>query len=168
MAVLINKTAYDFQDLQFNISLAKEIGGGKIQNLAILPIADGIEEINYSSKFERQKMYGTNRLPQARTSGVGDFEASISMQFYWWRYILETCRGLNIGVGQVLMNIQIIFSKNSPVTDVPLYDVFLDRCAIKTSDSAFKHGPDTLIVKVDLDPMNIFDQGIDPYGKPIT
>ena len=168
MAVLINKTAYDFQDLMFNISLVKDAGVNKFQQLAILPIADGIEEINYSPKFERQKMYGSSRIPQGRTSGVADFEASISMQFYWWRYIVETCRQLNIGVGQVLMNIQIIFTKNSPLADVPLYDVFLERCAIKTSDSAFKHGPDTLIVKVDLDPMNIYDQGVDPFGKSLT
>lgn len=164
MAAQIYRVAYDFSHATASIDLVTPEGTG-IRSLRQLPAMEGIEEINYSTTIEREKMYGSSRIPLARTDGSADFEASITMQAYWWRYIIDVANELKIGLGNIELNIGYSLFKDSAV---PIHVDLLYRCAIKSPESAFKRGNENLMVPVSLDPMNIFYDGVDIFGNPLT
>ncbi len=164
MAAQIYRVAYDFSHAEAAIDIVAQ-NGADIIPLRQLPIIEGIEEINYSTTVEREKMYGSSRIPLARTEGSAEFEASITMQAYWWRYIIDTMNELGLGLAKAELNITYsLFQGGS----VPVHTDFLYRCAIKSPESAFKRGNENLMIPVSLDPMNIFYDGFDVFGNPLT
>jgi hypothetical protein len=164
MPAQIFKVAYDFSNAECSIDVV-ELQGTQIVVLSSLPIADGIEEVNYTPSIEREKMYGSNRQPQARTEGQADYEASITMQLYWWRYLIDVANDLGRGLGNIELNIGYNLFKGG---NVPLHQDVIWRAAIKSPESAFKRGPENMMVPVSLDPMNIFYDGVDMFGNPIA
>lgn len=168
MAAKLHKVAYDFANAEAQIAVVK-MQGDKLIYLTQLPIIDGIEEINYTPSIEREKMYGVSRNPVARTDGIADYEASITMQLYWWRYLIDVCADLGLGLAQIELNIHYTVFKDLPPivsgAEMPVYWDLLYRCAIKSPESAYKRGPETLMTTVSLDPMNIYYNGLDMFGR---
>jgi hypothetical protein len=164
MPAVIHKVAYDFSHAEAAIDIV-EVQGTSLVVLRSLPIADGIEEINYTPSVEREKAYGSNRNPQMRTDGQADYEASVTMLMYWWRYLIDVANELGKGLFNIELNIGYNLFKGG---NVPLHQDTIWRCAIKSPESAFKRGPENLMVPIALDPMNIYYDGLDGYGKPIA
>lgn len=164
MPAQIFKTAYDFASAECSIDVV-EMQGTQLVVLASLPIADGIEEVNYTPSIEREKGYGSNRQPQVRTDGQADYEASVTMLLYWWRYLIDVANDLQRGLANIELNIGYNLFKGG---NVPLHQDVIWRATIKSPESAFKRGPENLMVPVSLDPMNIFYDGVDMFGNPIA
>lgn len=164
MPAQIYKVAYDFSNAEASIDIV-ELQGTDIVVLRSLPIADGIEEVNYTPSVEREKGYGANRQPQIRTDGQDDYEASITMLMYWWRYLIDVANELGKGLANIELNVGYNLFKGG---SVPLHQDTIWRAAIKSPESAFKRGPENLMVPVALDPMNIFYDGVDMRGNPIA
>ncbi len=163
MAAQVYKVAYDFSNAEVAIDIV-QMQGTNLVVLAQLPIAEGIEEVNYTPSIEREKMYGASRNPVDRTEGTADYEASITMLQYWWFYIRDVLKELGVGMFNAEFNIHYTLFKGG---NVPLHTDLLYRCAIKSPEHAFKRGPENLMVPVELDPMNIYYDGVDGFGNPI-
>ncbi len=164
MAAAVNKVAYDFMNGEVSIDLVTA-QGTSTKNLRPLPILEGVEEVNYTTTIEREKMYGSSRLPVARTDGSADFEASITMLAYWWRYLVDVANELGIGLANIELNVTYSLFKDA---NIPIHTDTLYRCKIKSPEMAFKRGPENLMVPVSLDPMNIFYDGFDIFGNKLA
>lgn len=162
----VNNVAYDFSHGEVGIDIVQMVGS-QLVLVRSLPIADGVEEVNYKPTIERAKMYGSSRKPLDRTEGTVDFEASITMQMYWWRYIIDVANEVGIGIANLELNISYMLYRDRGQNS-PLHLDILYRTAIKSPEAAFKRGPDTLMVPVALDPMNIYFDGVDMYGETIA
>lgn len=166
MPAQIFNVAYDFSHAEVGIDLVGMLGTQQVL-LRSLPIADGVEEVNYKPTIERAKMYGSSRQPLDRTGGHADYEASLTMLMYWWRYLIDTANELGIGLADVELNISYLLFRDRG-SKSPLHLDLLYRCAIKSPESAFKRGPDNLMVQIALDPMNIYYDGVDMFGQRIA
>jgi hypothetical protein len=164
MAAKIYNVAYDFTNIEVNIDLVEK-AGTEIQLIQTMPILEGIEEVNYKPTIERAKIYGSLRNPIDRTNGVLDYDASLTMQFYWWRYIISVANEHSVGLANIELNVAVTYFKDS---QVPLFQDLLYRCAIKSPEAAFKRGADGLMQQVALDPMNVYYDGFDMLGKSIA
>lgn len=160
MPAVLEQVGYDFSNIELSIDLVYR-RGTQLVLLQPLPVAEGIEDISYTGSLEREKMYGTSRNPLDRTEGIADYEASLTMLMYWWRYIVDVCLEEGIGLGQVELNILVMYVKGG----IPLQADFLYRCGIKSPENAFKRGAENLMVPVSLDPMDIFYNGVNMFGK---
>lgn len=164
MAAKIYNVAYDFSNIEVGIDLVQRVGNDLVV-LATLPIAEGVEEINYKPTVERAKIYGSLRNPIDRTGGIIDYEASLTMLLYWWRYIIDVCHEIGIGLANVELNCSVLYYKDSAV---PLHEDLIYRAAIKSPEAAFKKGPDGLMQQIGLDPLNLYYDGVDMLGKTLA
>lgn len=166
MPAVLTQVAYDFSHAEVGIDVVAMLGT-QLVLLQSLPIVDGVEEVNYKPTIERAKMYGSSRQPLDRTGGHADYDASITMQMYWWRYLIDVANDMRIGLADLELNISYMIYRERG-NNSPLHVDILYRTAIKSPEAAFKRGPDNLMVQVALDPMNIFYDGFDMFGTPIA
>lgn len=149
--IVINKTAYDFHNVEVTISGVKGTVG----------IVDGLEAIKYTGTFDRQKMFGANRLAQDYTDGEANYEAAFSAQLYWWNYIIDYTNANNIPRATA----EFTFSVNYYKPGFKLQNVTFWRTRFKKYDQDFKRGTEAIMTPVDLDVINIFHNGIDDFGN---
>lgn len=152
--IVIQKTAYDFHNTEVQIGTVK----------GALGIVDGLEAIKYTATFDREKMRGSARLPQDYTDGEGNYDGSFSMQMYWWRYIINF---MNAN-GMPRATTEMTFSVNYYKPGYTLQTDTFFRCRFKKIDFDFKRGVDTLMVPVDLDMLNVFQNGVDDFGNKLA
>lgn len=149
----INKQTYDFYNLEFDLSIPG-------QNIGII---SGVEEIDYSEKYNREKVHGSSRLPVDRTEGDIEPDASITFLESWLRRILDAAKTAGIGRANLEMTITINYAKNGSaiVTDT------LVGVKFGEIGKSFSRGPGVLMSKCPLDIMNIFMNGVDPLGNSL-
>jgi hypothetical protein len=149
--IQINKTAYDFHNAELTI----------VGATGVIGIVDGLESIGWKSKFDRQMMFGANRLAQDYTDGEATYEGSIGMQLYWWRYIIDFTNAA--GIARATM--EMTYSVNYYKPGFPMATDTFWRCRWKGQSPDFKRGADALIVPADVEMINVFQNGIDDFGN---
>jgi hypothetical protein len=99
---------YDFYSLEISLS-----SGGE-------PIAFvSIEEIEYTITINREKMYGSSRLPVARTDGEVEFEGSMTVNRGQYHTIVAQAREVGVPLANLEFNLTIVYGKRSRARDVP-------------------------------------------------
>lgn len=164
MAAKIYNVAYDFSNIEVTIDVVHRVGTS-LEVIQTLPIAEGIEEVNYKPTIERAKIYGSLRNPIDRTGGIADYDASLTMLLYWWRYLIDVVNQSRVGLANAELNVGVTYYKDQAV---PLHQDLLFRAAIKSPEASFKKGPDGLMQQVTLDPMNVYYDGFDVFGKSLA
>lgn len=164
MPAQIYNVAYDFANIEVSIDMVVRVGT-TLRVIQTLPIAEGVEEVNYKPTIERAKIYGSLRNPIDRTGGIADYDASLTMLLYWWRYVIDVANQNGFGLAQIELNVGVTYYKDP---QVPLHQDLLYRSAIKSPEASFKKGPDGLMQQVTLDPMNIYYDGFDLFGKTLA
>jgi hypothetical protein len=163
MPVTVNTVAWDFSNLEVQVELLNKLSNVDVRTLGNIGVATGLTEINYTSTIERADMTGSARQAQDETDGLATYEASISLELYWWRYFLAKAREAQVGWANLRMNVQVVMFKPGIAPEVDT----IYRASIASSERAFAKGPDSLVVPVELKPFRIFEQGVDPFGNSI-
>jgi hypothetical protein len=140
---------YDFYSLEISLS-----SGGE-------PIAFvSIEEIEYTITINREKMYGSSRLPVARTDGEVEFEGSMTVNRGQYHTIVAQAREVGVPLANLEFNLTIVYGKRDEIhVDV------LERVMFQEFSNSHSRGPDPLQVTLGLDIMNIFTDGVDALGN---
>lgn len=162
MSVTINKVAYDFPNIQVAIDIAEK-QGTQLVVLASLPINEGLEELNYAPTIEFEEMLASGRLPTDFTEGSATFEGSLSMQLYWWRYLINTANSLGRGLANIRLNIGINYYKPG----IPLETDTISQAKLQNMEAAFSRGADTLMVPIGFKMLNIYYNGVDLFGNTL-
>jgi len=150
--VKCNGVAYDFKNLE--VSFATVAG----QQFGI---NSALDELSYSISIENEQFYGGHRLPQIRTEGQAEFEASCTMAVYWWTYIRRRARVLGIPLGSLELNLAVSYVTR----DEEILTDTLFRTKLLGLENDHSNGPENLMVTVPLQPMNIYYQGEDWFGN---
>ncbi len=153
--VVSNKVAYDFQSLETEI-IADEGG-------VSFGIVTGLEEFDYTVTVNRTEMYGAGRLPQDVTEGDAEFEASITVQRYWFHQLILNAEQLGIPLASLKFTLKFTyFAKDEELVTDTLSGVMLKEIGNQGS-----HGPDTQMVSMPLRVGNIFFSGRDVFGNTL-
>jgi hypothetical protein len=163
MPAQVQKAAFDFQSQTVTIDLCV-IEGDQLRLLLSLPFADGVRECNYTDTAEFEAMYGSNRLPQDFTDSVFSFEGSLTFERYWTNYIEDVLEDLGIGYAMARLNIASNLYRGG---SIPARQDVLWSCKVKSWESAFKQGPEAMMVPLSLTPLNIYRNGRDPFGNTL-
>lgn len=163
MAAQVQKVAFDYQSQTVTIDLCV-MEGDQLRLLRSLPIADGVQECNYTDTEEFEAMYGSNRLPQDFTDGIASFEASLTLERYWSNFIEDVLEELNVGRAMARFNIASNLYRGGTV---PARQDVLWSCKIKSWESSAKQGPEALKVPIGFTPLNIYRNGRDPFGNTL-
>jgi hypothetical protein len=152
--VKVNGVAYDFKNLEVAF-----VGADGQQ----FGINTALEEISYSFSIEREKFYGGARIPILRTEGQAEFEAACSMARFWWTFIVKKARELGIPIAGLRLNLAVSYvtSGEEVLTDT------LSDVAIAGLDQDHSNGAEHLMAGMELDPMNIYYQGVDVFGNKL-
>lgn len=157
----IVKAAYSSANIQCAISGAGPLSGVKAAPFGILAWSS----IEYSVKLERSKWWGSAQNPDLRSEARADYEASIEIPVYWWRFIINRAHGLQIALADLEMTLTISYRKR-PLT---LGDVdTITGCAIKEMNVSHKDGTDNSMATMPLDPMCVFWNGKDVFKNPLS
>lgn len=136
-SAIVNNIPYDYADIEID--------------LGDLGIYKGITEINYSDSVDRDRFYGTSRLPQDETDGVyeaeGDvtFHKSESIRFIKALGDRAATLGLT-GYMLVPFDVTVKFAHGAN----PVETEVLRGCKLGGSDSGYSQGPDKLEVSHEL------------------
>lgn len=158
-SVLVNQVPYDFQSLEFEV-IARGASGQAIS----FGIVTGLEEIEYTASFNREKIYGTSRIPQLRTLGDVEFDGSMTLQRYWFDYIMDQVRSIGVPIGQLEMTMALSYFREFAEIRT---DTLVGAAFAEIGNSASR-GPDPVTVSLPLDLMNIFWDGEDALGNRIS
>lgn len=154
-SVLVNKVAYDFQSLETEL-IANEGG-------VTFGILTGLEEFDYTVTINRTEMYGAGRLPQDVTEGDAEFDASITVQRYWFHQLLLNAEALGIPLATLRFLLKFTYyAKDEDLVTDTLTDVMLKEIGNQGS-----HGPDTQMVSMPLRVGNIYFRGRDVFGNTL-
>ena len=152
--VKVNGVAYDFKNLEVSF-----VGRDGSQ----IGINTALEEISYSISIDDEKFWGGSRLPQLRTEGQADFEASCTMARHWWTFLRRKARDLGFSLNSLRLNLAVSYvAEGEEVVTDTLTDVKL-----KGLEQDHSNGTEHLMAAVTLDPMNIYFQGEDWYGTKL-
>ena len=162
MAVTINKVAYDFPNISVGIDIA-EMQGTRLVVLASLPVADGMEELNYAPTIEFSEMLAAGRKPSDFTEGSLTCEGSLSLQLYWWRYLINQANALGRGLANIRLNMAVNFFKPG----IPIETDTIWQAKLSNMEAAFQRGADTLMVPIGFKMLNIYYNGFDLFGDPL-
>lgn len=160
MAVTINKVAYDFPNIGVGIDIVEKQGTSLVV-LASLPILDGLEEINYAPTVEFEAMLASGRVASDFTEGSVTFEGSVSMQLYWWRYLINMANSLGRGLMNVRFNMGITFYKPGLQLEVDT----IQEAKLSSMEAAFSRGAETLMTPIGFKALNCFYNGVDLLGN---
>lgn len=156
----LNLVPYDFQSLEVDIGV-QGVKGRAGTNFGILT---GLDEIEYTTTINREKIYGTSRLPILRTMGDVEFDGSLTMHKYWWDFIVDQCRALNLPLIKLEMAIAVSYFAEDQQLKT---DTIIGAALAEIGNSGSK-GPDSLMVNNSLDIMNIFYNGVDLLGNRLA
>ncbi len=163
--VQINGVAWDFQNIQVQLSIHEQLGSDSRVLVNDVPITLAFKEINYDGKIETEDMMGSARLSQDTTDGVGAFEANFTLEKWGSDYLLGQIAQIDgHGWATVRLSLGIIYSK--PGVDPVVDTIKLAR--ILNPSNGHKAGKDPLSVQYTLKPFRIYYQGKDPFGGPLT
>ena len=151
LSTVVQDIPYDFHNLQISL----------VTGQGIIGIINGIEDIEYSAKMSRGKLYGSSRTPRTRTDGEVEPDASMTIWRSHFQAVMSFAKQANIPIAKLHMTIAITYSAQgyAPYTDT-LYDVLFGEIGNSAS-----RGPDALMVKLPLDPLDIFYDGVNVFGK---
>jgi hypothetical protein len=154
MAILINQVSYDHFGLKIDLGQ-----GGVSFGL----IDGGCVEISYSHSIEDEVMLGGDRLPVDETEGHAAFDGSITVERYWYHYLLERAKELGLGQAQLRLVLGLTYQKEpaAPVTDT------LIGVRLLGAENSSSKGPDKQVVEMSMRPRNIFYNGIDVFGNKL-
>jgi hypothetical protein len=151
--VVVNKAEYDFSSMGVTL-----VGNG-----VTFGIADGVETVEYNVTIEHTKVYGRQRIPLLRSGGRADFDGSITMYMYWWRYIVNMCKESGIPLIAARFSIPVtLLTKDDQTETDTLFDVALGGMNFSLSE-----GTDLAMQEVPLNIMNIFFNGVDILGNTL-
>lgn len=147
------KAGFDFQSMEVEI-----IGQG-----TSFGINAGLEEIEYNVSIDRAKAWGASRNPELASEGFADYDASITMQRYWWHYLAAKSAELGVPLGVLTMRIPVVYFDKAGNTVVDT----LDQVKIAGIEAAMSQGSELGMVTVPLFLMNIYFNGIDVWGNTL-
>jgi hypothetical protein len=152
MAILINQVSYD------HFGLKIDLGQGGV-SFGLLD--GGCAEINYSHSIEDEVMLGGNRLPVDETEGHAAFDGSITLERYWFNFLVARAKALGMGLAQLRLVLGLTYQKEpaAPVTDT------LIGVRLLGADNSSSKGPDKHVVEMSMRPRNIYYDGIDVFGN---
>jgi hypothetical protein len=155
--VKLDQNAYDFKNLQVSIT-----GGSKLQGVRGTPfgIVQGVQEIEYSVTINREKFYGTSRVPLLETEGEAEFSGSITMHRYWFNYIIAKAKELKIPLAYLEMTLAVAYFVKGKgiVTDT------LKEAKFQEIGNSHTNGPAHLMVAMPLTMNDIFFSGVNVFG----
>lgn len=151
--VKVNQVAYDFYSMEVEVSANGESFG----------VIEGLEEIEYTTTINREKLYGRSRVPIERTDGDAEFDGSITIHRYWYNYLVKLAKELGIGLAQLEMTFAITYAADGEtVTDT------LTRVKLGEIGNSHSRSPDPLQVTLPLDLMNVYYDGVDVFGAKLA
>jgi hypothetical protein len=151
--VSIDKTEFDFTSMGVTL----------IANGVTLGIADGVETVEYNCSIEYTTVYGRQRIPLMRSGGRAEFDGSITMYLYWWRYVVKMCRESGIPLIAARFQIPVTFlTKDNQADTDTLFDVALGGMNFSLSE-----GTDLAMKEVPLNIMNVYYSGVDILGNTL-
>lgn len=156
--VLVNQVPHDFASMEVDVIGVNP--GGPSRSFGILTALD---EIEYTTTINREKIYGTSRLPILRTLGDAEFDGSITMHRHWWDYIVAQ----SVEMGIPLIELRLVLGVSYFSSGIVTTDTLTDIAIAEISNSASR-GPEPLMVGVPIDPMNIFFNGVDLLGNRLA
>lgn len=160
VSVLVNTVPFDFQSFETEI-----IVGGTVQDT--LGIVQGLEKFDYSVKVNRTKFYGRSRLPIAMTEGDAEFDASISIDRFWFHYLTDAARNYGIALADLELVINLTATGKLPgTTSVDLHTITWSGVRLQGIKESGQHGPDAQMLDLPFDLLNIYWDGVDIFGNP--
>jgi hypothetical protein len=159
-SALVNTVPFDFQSFETEI-----IVGGSVADT--FGIVSGIEKFDYSVKVNRTKFYGRSRLPLAMTDGDAEFEASISVDRFWFNYMIERSKELGIAIADLEMTISLVASAKLPGSNAfdDIHTIAWAGARFQGIKESGQHGPDAQMLDLPFDVLNIFWDGVDIFGN---
>lgn len=153
-SIVVNETPYDFYSMETEIVLTDESIG----------IIKGIEEIEYVTTFNREKLHGGSRKPISRTDGDVEYSGSLTWLKAHFDYLCDKARELDIPLADLELLINFSYAHKGAVlhTDT-LFGVKLGEISNSHSRSA-----DGLQVTTPLDLMDIFYDGVNVFGETLA
>lgn len=153
LSVVVQDIPYDFQSLQVSL----------VTGAGIIGILTGIEDIEYTAKIQRAKLYGSSRTPRTRTRGDVEPDGSMTLWRSHWQAIRSFAKQAQIPIADLHMTIAITYTAAgyTPYTDT-LYDVLIAEIG-----STAQRGTDAVMTKLPLDILNIFYGGEDVFGNKL-
>jgi hypothetical protein len=121
-----------------------------------------LEELSYSTKINREPMYGSHRTVQDWTDGEAEHETAMTVQKAQWDYWAAIAAELGFGVGTMVLTIGATYFKNNIITQDTIW-----RARVSSVEQSYKRGPDMLVVPVEFNTSNIYYQGVDVYGQDV-
>lgn len=152
-STVVNKVPYDFYSMEFDIA-----AGG--QSIGII---EGVDEIEYTVTFNREKLHGSSRKPIDRTTGDIELDASITFLRSWYDLIVAKAKEANVALADLEMTITINFAHKGEV----LHTDTLAQAKFAEIGNSHSRGPDPLMVTCPLDIMNVYFDGVDVFGATL-
>lgn len=152
-AAVVNNVAYDLQNCELEIA---GINGS-------FGLCSMLEELNYSTKITREPMRGSSRNILDFTDGEAEHASSITVGKAYADFFMAKSQETQIGVAMMVLTIGATYSKDGIITQDILWKV-----RMKGFENAFKRGAAVLIVPIEFDTQNIFYNGFDVFGLPIS
>lgn len=124
-------------------------------------IYPGIKEVKYDDELSAALQYGQGARPIGRTLGTRKLTASIVMYAYARKAFLAA-----LGQGFMRKIFAIVVKASVPGSDL-IVDT-LQRCRIIKISGGASRGDDPLECPMDILPMGILWNGLDPLGDPYS
>ncbi|HMJ52402.1 MAG TPA: hypothetical protein VK540_10005 [Polyangiaceae bacterium] len=153
-STVVNEVPYDFYSMEVEISIAGESFG----------IVKGIEEIEYTTTFNREKLRGGSRKPLLRTDGDVDYEGSITWLKSWFDYLCDKSRELKIPLADLELLVNFSYAHKGEV----LHTDTLVGVKLAEIGNSHSRGPDGLQTTSPLDVMDIFYDGVNVFGETLA
>jgi hypothetical protein len=123
-------------------------------------IIQGIKSINYSRTRSRTVVMGTSVDPLGKTKGTNEYKADFELYLAEFNeLVLEA----GAGYGDVYFDISVTWSANG-------FDTVTDEiigCTFDTTDSSNAQGGDTIVRKIEINPIKIRFAGVDDLDTPL-
>jgi len=153
-STVVNEVAYDFYSMEVEVSSDGESFG----------IIKGIDEIEYVTTFNRDKLRGGSRKPLIRTEGDVDYEASITWLKSWFDFLCDKSRELKIP----LADLELLFNFSYAHKGEVLHTDTLTQVKLAEISNSHSRSPDGLMVTTPLDIMDIFYDGVNVFGETLA
>lgn len=148
----VNGNFYDFSVLKFWMNSVRYFN---------------LMDIDYKNTGTFGKVRGTGSYIRGRTAGTVDTEGSFTMYLNEWDAFVAALMALGATQGMVdygYMDVSFGISCSYGKTANAMRTDDLIGCRIKGDDYSHKEGPDALVVKVDLDILQLNPNGAQPMG----
>ncbi len=156
---ILNQKAYDFQSIETEIIV-------KTKSKGSLALIEGLEKFDYKCVVNRTQFFGRSRLPIVITEGDATFDASITINRYWFDFLWQSAIDMGIPFIDISMNISVYYKSKKPgQAETVDHTDTLTGVRFKGISHAGQHGPENLVVELPLDVQNIYWDGVDICGN---